>query len=743
MRRELTDYYWYQVDNDSEKMRVQCETILNNLFVENESATKLKAKQYEVITHNFQPKIFKTVPFYYEMGTMSAQCDGAGEFRGHLHTGGWVYRQNRHLFRDQNPQAYDKMIRQEEEALYIVCGDFSDTRQHFHFNYRAIFEKGIKGLYEDAQAQLNYAQTEEEKEFLETVCVGLLCLKKIAEKFSVEAEKQLETATTEEEKCNLTRIMQRAKIVPWEKPETFYDALNTYALLRKAVGALEGVGLNTFLRLDVDLYPFYERDIKEGRLTKEEAYDLIARFLVVWDSHYNQDSTMIGYSDHELENTYTIGGCDKNGDPVYNEITEMLLRATREEKVIFPKVICRFSSQSPKAYLDEINKDVIKGRSVVLFQNDEATIPALLKSGKTLEEARDYIVTGCWGLGVPSVENPDFGQYLNLLKAFEFSLHNRVDKMERTQLSFELLDEARDFEEFYQITLRNIKKLFFERANLTSVGGRIWNKVDCLALISASMEGCIEKRKDYTSGGAKYNNRGYTCVGFPNIVDSFLAVKKLCFEEKVYSLKEYLFAVRQNWVGFEQMRRRAMQCPCWGDESEESCALAKRFQSDLCAILPELPNRWEGRALLGHLTYTEIKWWGEKTLATPDGRKNGDYISQGVTPSRLHYIESATMALNSIKQLDLTDCADNTVINIVLPSTHLSLDNAEDFLRATAKSGAQALQLNCVTKEALLDAQTNPEEHKDIVVRVCGFSARFTSLSKGWQDEFISRNFYR
>ena len=101
------------------------------------------------------------------------------------------------------------------------------------------------------------------------------------------------------------------------------------------------------------------------------------------------------------------------------------------------------------------------------------------------------------------------------------------------------------------------------------------------------------------------------------------------------------------------------------------------------------------------------------------------------------------MVLNSIKQLDLSDCADNTVVNIVLPSTRLSLDNAEEFLRATAKSGAQALQLNCVTKDVLLDAQKNPEEHKDIVVRVCGFSARFTSLSKGWQDEFISRNFYR
>ena len=144
---------------------------------------------------------------------------------------------------------------------------------------------------------------------------------------------------------------------------------------------------------------------------------------------------------------------------------------------------------------------------------------------------------------------------------------------------------------------------------------------------------------------------------------------------------------------------------------------------------------------MGHLTYTEIRFWGEKTLATPDGRKSGEYFAQGLTPSRLKRIPSVNSLINSMARLDGSTLAANSVINVILPCNTPS-DRCEAFLRATAMTAVGSLQLNCVSREQLLDAQKNPEKYPDLIVRVTGFSAKFTSLSKEWQDEVISRNFY-
>ena len=231
------------------------------------------------------------------------------------------------------------------------------------------------------------------------------------------------------------------------------------------------------------------------------------------------------------------------------------------------------------------------------------------------------------------------------------------------------------------------------------------------------------------------------CVGFPNIIDSLMAIKTLCFDKKKYTLAELLKAVRNNWEGCEEMRNDAIHCHGWGDGSEESCNMAKRFNTDLYNMLSELTGEYGGKINLGHLTYTEIRFWGEKTLATPDGRYNGEYFAQGLTPSRLKKIPFVTDVINSMAALDRTELAGDNVINIILPGT-TSLDNCEAFLRTAADSAVESLQLNCVSKETLLDAQKHPEKYPDLIVRVCGFSAKFTSLSPEWQKEVISRNFY-
>ena len=600
---------------------------------------------------------------------------------------------------------------------------------------------GLRGVYEMAEEGLKTAEDWEEKAFLQAVCQAMLAMKRMSEKFSEKAKAMMETAPDEAGRENMRLIYETARRTPWEKPQNLYEALNALAFMRKAVGALEGIGPNTFGRIDYDLDPFYRKDIESGVLTKEAAYDLVCKFLLTWDLHFDHDFKMVGYSDHELENTYVLGGCDDEGKPFHNDLTLMFLRASREEDIIFPKITCRYGKDAAKEYLDEANIAVINGTSTLLFQNDEATIPAVQRVGRTLEEARDYLITGCWAVMGNGMEKTDDGYYLNMLKAFEYMLHNRTDKMEKVHLTFTPADGAETFDELYRRLCDNILVLMHERARVMQAGGTIWNKVDPLPIFSSTLHNCIENKKDYTAGGAKYRDSRYELVGFPNIVDSLLAIKELCFDTRKYTLDQMLYAIRHNWEGCEDMRLDAIRCHGWGDGSREAAEMGARFNHDLYEMACTQVGTYGGKITIGHLTYTEIRWWGLQTLATPDGRKDGDYIAQGLTPSRLKKIPSSTSVINNLAELDASEIGGNSVVNIILPNK-LTLDLCEAFLRAVSHSALQSLQLNCTSREQLLDAQKHPENYPTLIVRVCGFSAKFTSLSPEWQDEILTRNFY-
>lgn len=740
-REEIKDYYWNKANDKAKAFFEKCTNILDANAKENMSSYEMKAFQYKTISENLEPVLFYNSPFYYETGALAAHCDGARDFRGHSHAGGWTFRKNFHLFIDQDKELWARRQKQFNECFYLI-GPYHDTDQHFGFNHRPIFESGIKGVYEKAEEALKKAETDEEKSFLTTMMQGLLSLKRISEKFAEKAQILADAAPDEKAKDNMLKICEAAKRTPWEKPQSFYEALNCLAFFRKALGTLEGIGFSSFGRVDMDLYPFYKKDIESGVLTEEEAYELIAKFLITFDLHYDHDMKMVMYADHELENTYVLGGCNPDGTPLYNELTKMFLKANREEKIIYPKIKCRYSKNSPKEYFDEINISVIKGTSTILYQNDDAVIPALIRAGRTVEEARDYVVSGCWDLYCAGVEKYDSGSYVNMLKPFEYSLHKLDSKMQEVGMTFKPIDEAGSFEEVYKITLENINLLFEERQKIVCKGGKIWNKVDPLTLFSSTLKGCLEKRTDYTAGGAKYIDDHFMCFGFPNIVDSLLVIKTLCFDKKKYTLGQLLEAVRNNWEGYEDMRTEALHCKGWGDGSHESCELANRFNNDLFCLTKKLTGSFGGKVHLGYLTYTEIRWWGEKTLATPDGRHNGEYFAQGLTPSRLKKIPYATSVINSMANIDASTIAGNSVVNFILPSDKITLDLCEAFLRATADSAIMSLQLNCTTKEQLLDAQKHPEKYPDLIVRVTGFSAKFTSLSPEWQQEVLTRNFY-
>lgn len=743
IKNELYSFY---LKGDAERSKAfadKCFDIMDSRYSCDMSVTQQKMLQYDVLVEQFEPIIFRYVPFYFETGILTSLSDGAFIAKNYNFTqaNGWVYNRNQHLFVEQDEELWKKRCAQCKENLYLICGPYNDVSRHFNFNFREFIQVGLKGVYFKALQALEKTTDKEEREFLKSVCHGMISLKNMAKKFAEKANSMIQTEKDNECKENLIKIANTACRVPWEAPKNFYEGLAALAFLRVAVGSLEGVGPNSFGRIDKDLVELYNSDIAKGVINQEQAYEFICQFLLIWNCHYDHDMPMVGYADHELENTYTLGGCDEYGKPLCNELTMMFLRATEELKIIFPKIKCRFSSNSPKKYLDQINGSIINGTTVVLLQNDDATIPALVRGGRTLKEARDYTVTGCWAVTTDQ-EKYDHGSYLNLIKALEIPLHNLKDKMEKTGIQFKTFDDCKSFDEFYKIMLLNCELLIDNRLNITKKGGQIFHKVNRLPIFSSTLGNCIEKRKDFTMGGAKYQDDCFLMFGLPEIVDSMMAVKTLVFDKKIYSLKYFLNVVRNNWENNEQMRIEAIHCNGWGDDSEASCELANRFNNDLFEICQRKTGTYGGKVHMGHLTYTEILWWGKSTLATPNGRKSGACFAQGLTPSRLKKIPCVLDVINSMAKLDSSTLSANSVVNIML-ANNISLDICESLLRATTHTAIQALQLNCVSRDILLDAQKSPEKYSDLIVRVTGFSAKFTSLSTEWQNEILSRNFYQ
>ncbi|MBE6704486.1 MAG: hypothetical protein E7583_04410 [Ruminococcaceae bacterium] len=746
MRNELKDFYWQGDDIRAKRLADKIFAILDSKKTEDMTPVALKVLQYGVIAEKFEPVLFRNCPYYFETSIITSCCDGCGWAvkKGHhfAQANAWANMQNGYLYKERDPELHEKLSAQRSELLYLFSNEYWDSQQHFNFNNRPILAGGLKSVYEKAKAQLDTAENDKQREFLRGIMSGMLAIKRIAERFSEKAADMLKSETDAEVVRNLERICNTAKRVPWEAPTTLYEALNTLAFMRKALGSLEGVGPNTFGRIDMDLYPFYKHDIESGILTKDDAYELIAQFLITFDMHYDHDMKMVGYADHELENTYTLGGCDFDGKPFCNELTLMFLTANREEKIIFPKIKVRFSKDSPKEYLDEINRSVIKGTSTILYSNDDAVIPSLVRAGRPIEEARDYLISGCWGIACYQ-EKFDHGAYFNLLKPFEFALHKLYDKIEKVGIDFKVFEGDETFEELYGKILYNTEAMLRSRNDIIRRGIGIRNDVVSHPIFSSTLKNCIENMANFTDGGAKYYDDFLLMFGLPNIVDSLMAIKTLCFDKKVCTLSEMLTAVRNNWEGFEELRSLAIKCHGWGDGNEDSCTLASRFNNDLYEICGKVEGTCGGKIHMGHLTYTEIRWWGEKTLATPDGRYSGEYFAQGLTPSRLKKIPSVTDVITSLRALDRSTLAANSVFNIILPAGKTDLATCEAFLRAAADSAMESLQLNVTSKEQLLDAQKHPELYPDLIVRVTGFSARFTSLSEGWQDEVLTRNFYK
>ena len=408
---------------------------------------------------------------------------------------------------------------------------------------------------------------------------------------------------------------------------------------------------------------------------------------------------------------------------------------------VFPKLHCRVGSNSPEPYLRKIASLLLANHAVFTLLNDDRYVKQYMAEGFSAEDARSFIGCGCWNGYIDSVMDVDGANYTSVIRILELAIHKNPELEKELRLVIEPLDGAKTFEEVEEIAYRNFIRFFRDvLATYTRYGG-VNARVFPHPVYSVCLRGGIESRRDTTEGGVASRPRIMTLGFIGNAIDSLCAIRQLCFIDKTCTLAELLAAVRSNWQGQrgEELRMRALAAPYWGDGGEVATGMMSRWMKRIRIDIDGFLNDQGGPYRLAVYAYREFMYWGQKTKATPDGRRDGDRLAQGFSPSEYRCKEGVTAVMNAIGELP-HEALYASNANLTFDRSAMSEALMAAIIRVFAKKGSHMMQPNCNSVEELLDAQLHPERHQDIIVRVCGFSARFVSLSKRWQDEVIERH---
>lgn len=598
--------------------------------------------------------------------------------------------------------------------------------------YDRLLRAGLRGIYESA-GELNQNETDAgRKAFRETVMRGCLALKRIAGRMAGRA--QALAAEESDGACreNLLRIAVTAARVPWEPPQTFYEALNTIFFFRETVGSLEGVGLSSFGQLDRMLGPYYERDLAEGRMTAAEAYDLLAFFLDYTDVRFLRGDQ----AGLETSTTVMIGGQDETGRPVFNAVTEMILRAYRENGLVNPKLNARVCAASPRTYLLSLARAVGGGGNYLAVENDEANIRILMNSGVSEEDARLYVGCGCQEIVAQGTQSHARAYaYVNLVQIFLDTLYGSAAQCKGEG----------GMERLYAAFLENVTALLRACRDTFAPYDERQFEINPEPLLSATTDDCLQSGLDVTQGGARYCHKTFSLAGFGTLCDCFLSLRRFVYEEKKLSLSELCELCAGDFAAGRaiQAQLRGSRFRYGGDDAEAASfaerlagALAGTASGMTACVRAGKPVRYGTSLFL----YDFFRTFGATTDATPDGRGRGEPFSRGFGPSDLSDapLTAAARAAAAVKADRFTDTA---VFDAVLPATERGLPDEAlaDLIAACARLRIPVVQLSAANRALLEEEYERPGTHRGLTVRVCGYSAPFGLLSREKQQELIGR----
>lgn len=629
------------------------------------------------------------------------------------------------------------------QAVGEVTPDYQDV----------LFQKGFGGIILEAEdhiknLDLAKPEDEEKKDFYESVIMTSKGIIRYANRYAEEAEamaaKEKDAVRAEE----LRTIARNCYRIPEHPPENFYEAIQFVWFVQ--IGGIiseNPLSLNPG-RFDQYMDPYYEGDFQRGKITPDFAQELIDALWLkysewVWTISANTADYFAGYNQFQ---NLTVGGKKRDGRDGTNPITYMALKATEEVKSHQPGLSVRVQADCPKQFLNAVTHLVSKGTGFPAIHSDSVGYQMLINAGYEPDDARDWNNCGCvvphsrktgeWTAAV----NVNFGS------ALEYALNQGKSLLtgEKMGLDEKPAGTFKTYEEVKAAFFRQFDNLCKHSVILTIEAQRLHGEMVPRPFLSSCIEACMEKGKDLSKGGAKYNiGPVITGIGLTVVANSLAAVRKLVFEDRVTTMEELTKALQANWDGCEKLRARAQSAPKYGndDDSVDSIAIevANHFYHEIHQYRDIFGSPFN-TAFMGISNYIPM---GRVLGATPCGRKNGDPSSEGVSPYVGTDQSTPLAAMRSAAKLNQEIHSGGTLLNLRLNPDLVASKRGQANLGAMIQTlfslGGFHVQFNCISSKILRDAQKSPDQYKDLLVRVAGYSTQFVNLSRSMQDAIIAR----
>ena len=636
--------------------------------------------------------------------------------------------------------------------------------RHGSPNYEKIFKVGLRGIIKEAEDELKKISSDpsfyidgrkylEKKYFLEAAIISLEAGCRFGKRYASLAWEKAKEEKDEGRRNELDRIAQACDWVPENPPRTFYEALECYWLIHAIARQIECQVNGDATRFDQVFWPFYKKDKEEGRITREEAQELIEH---VWLKH-NEEQLLVppGFAaiagggsggGNAATRLVTIGGVTRDGQDASNELTEIVIDATRLLKLIVPMLAFRYHKGTPMWNISKAMELLREGAGHIAFYNDEFYIPYFLNLGIPLDVARDYGLSGCmrWDLPGKPMGGRILGGTLVLPRCLELALNQGMDKFSGKQAGAKTPDPLTftSIEDVIQAYLEQVRFFVEKLVTIYNVADVLDEEYTPQPFLSALQDGCIEHGQDCR----KYKFFPKTIiqpVGHTTLVNSLAVIKKLVFEEKKVSMAELSEILKSNWEGREELRQMCIDdAPKFGNDDDYVDLLAADVIQRTTQVVGSFKNLYGGHFLEDGTAASTYFAYSGLTGATPDGRRDRDLFNDGtISPAIGTDKKGPTAVLKSVGKVDHLKSF-NHLFNQKFMPQYLGKDYEDVFaayMRTWSDLGIHHIQFNVVDKQTLLDAQEHPEKYPYFTVRVAGYCAYFVDLSKVVQGQIIAR----
>lgn len=618
-----------------------------------------------------------------------------------------------------------------------------------------IYKKGFADFKEDINEELSKLDfmndpkaydKQEELKAMSICCDGIMIL---AERY---AEKATELALEEkniERKSELKKIAEVCSYVPAHAPRNFWEAIQTYWFVHVSVIT----ELNTWDsfnpgRLDQHLYPFYKKDIEDGTLTEDKAYELLECF---WIKFNNQPAPpKVGITLAESA-TYTdfaninLGGLKDDGSDGVNDVTYMILNVIDDMTLLQPSTNIQLSKKNPDKFLKRALKIVRKGWGQPSIFNADSVIEEMIRTGKSIEDARCGGTSGCVETGCFGKEAYILTGYMNLVKILEITMHNGLDIRTGKKIGIETGDPKnfKSFEELADAFKKQLHYFIDIKIKGNNVIEKLYANLMPCPFLSITVSDCIANGQDYNAGGARYNTRYIQGVGIGTITDSLSSIKYHVFDNKELTMDMMIEIIDSNYEGYENYRQKFLNnTPKYGNDNDYADNIMKEVFNMYYNEVNGRPTAAGGTYRIDMLPTTCHVYFGSVIGATPDGRLAYQPLSEGISPVQGADKFGPTAALKSAAKMDHLRTG-GTLLNQKFTPKLLEgdegIDNLAHLIRGYFKLDGHHIQFNVVSAATLREAQRDPEKYKNLIVRVAGYSDYFCDLNRNLQDEIISR----